>query len=189
MVPAGYVLKRVTPPPDWLLPAPVTDVCSVTACVNDDVVDVQRAWKHNRFGLANDPATLLEMAAEAGADLSAATLFYCEAYEEEIGSDGWEFDPGAWEPLTSVPSAYVETAVAAPGPGLVLLGYDVVVSEDFLQHSPLSCNSIAQTLKVNAHCLFDSLEEAKAAIDSGGFGGGCEPGVYRIYSVYTAPMG
>lgn len=185
MIPAGYLLKRITPPPGWLSPAPVVDVCSVSRCVNDDIVDVQSTWRHNGFGVANDWADLLRWASDAGLDFADGQLFYYEAYEHEIQSDGWTFDPTGWRPLTITPSAGVETAVTAPDPArlMTLVGYDVVVFEDYLEHSPLSCNGRAETLQVNRHCLFETFQEAKAAIDNGDFGEGCEPGVYRIFSV------
>lgn len=185
MIPAGYLLKRIVPPPGYLPAERVADVCSLSDCVNDNVVDVQSAWRHNGFGLANDAPTLASMAAAEGVDASDATLFYYEAFEEEIESDGWTVEPGAWRPLTPLPSASVETDVAVPSPAsdVELIGYDVVVFNDFLEHSPLSCNHVAAEVAVNKHCLFDTLDDAKAAIDSGAFGGGCEDGIYRIFSV------
>lgn len=187
MVPAGYLLKRVAPPPGWLSTAPIYDVCSVADCVNDNIVDLQTTWQHNNFGVANDAAALLRMAIGAGADIAASTLFYYEAYEEEIETDGWSIDPSGWRPLTAVPSAGVDTAVTPPDnySSRTIIGYDVVVFGEYLEHSPLSCNSIAGEVSVNDHCLFNSLEEAKVAINNGAFGGGCEPGVYRIFSVST----
>ncbi|WP_068879363.1 hypothetical protein [Phenylobacterium sp. CCH12-B4] len=181
MIPAGYLLKRVVAPPEYLADAQLTEVCSVADCVNDDVVDVQEAWEHNGFGVANDAAQLWRMAAEAGADVEAATLFYYEVYEQEIESDGWSFDPAEWRPLTYLDHGQ-KTSVTPPSEATVF-GFDVVVFENSLDHSPLSCNHIAAQADVNQHCLFETLESAKSAIDAGIFGGGCEPGVYRIFSV------
>jgi hypothetical protein len=186
MIPAGYLLKRILPPPNWLRDGleHVQAVCSVADCVNDNVVDVQKAWQHNGFGVANNPNMLHEIAGQSGAETSGATLFFYEAYEREIESDGWTFKPNEWRPWTPAPSAGVPDEVVRPRPETThLLGYDVVVFGDYLEHSPLSCNSIAQAMSVNEHCLFNTLEEAKRAIDSGAFGGGCEEGVYKIYSV------
>ena len=184
MVPAGYLLKRTSAPPGWLSGAPVADVCSVADCVNDNVIDVQSAWQHNAFGVANDRGTLSRLVVDATAETDHSKLFYYELYEQEIESDGWGVDPSGWRPLTAVPSAGVETSVVPPTQSLLtLMGYDVVVFGDYLEHSPLSCNSIAAELRVNEHCLFETLEDAKAAIDRGAFNGGCEPGVYRIFSV------
>jgi hypothetical protein len=188
MVPAGYLLKRVSPPPGWLKDGltHVRAVCSVADCVNDNLVDVQTVWQHNGFGVANDPSILQNLVSECQADVSSATLFFYEAYECELESDGWTFNPENWRPWTAAQSAGVRDEVLYPPPGVTgFLGYDVVVFCDYLEHSPLSCNSIAQTLSVNEHCLFNTFDEAKQAIDSGAFGGGCEEGIYKIYSVST----
>jgi hypothetical protein len=184
MVPAGYLLKRVSRPPGWLPTAGLVDICSVADCVNENVVDLQKVWRHNVYGVANDPRELWSLAALAEPDAAECTLFYYEAYEEEIESDGWTFDPGAWRPLSKIASGVEGDVAALPSLlALDLLGFDVVVFGDFLEHSPLSCNSVAEASRVNKHCLFDTLEDARAAIDSGLFGGGCEEGVYRIFSV------
>ncbi|AJP70571.1 hypothetical protein TS85_00050 [Sphingomonas hengshuiensis] len=188
MLPAGYLLKRVVPPAGWLVEAPnqVKDVCSVANCVNDNVVDVQEAWKHNTFGVANSPAVLWALAEEVGVDSSGAQLFYYAAYERELESDGWKFDATSWRPRSPVRSAGVEDAVESPADegALSLVGYDVVVFGDYLEHSPLSCNSAASEAQVNEHCLFPSLERAVEAINSGTFGGGCEEGAYTVFAVY-----
>ena len=188
MLPAGYLLKRVVRPPGWLVTVPndIKDVCSVSDCVNDNVVDVQKAWKHNSFGVANSPSALWALREEAGVDTSGAQLFYCTAYELELESDGWKFDATSWRPRSPARSAGVEDAVEPPaGEGaLSLVGYDVVVFGDYLEHSPLSCNSAANEVQVNEHCLFPSLESAVEAINAGTFGGGCEEGAYTVFAVY-----
>ena len=187
MLAAGYLLKRVAPPPGWLDggPSHIKKVSSVADCVNDNVVDIQGAWQHNSFGLANTPDTLGALASENGLDTEGAVLFYYTAYEYELESDGWTFDATQWRARTPTPSSSLSDAVELPPEGsTTLLGYDVVVFEDYLSHSPLSCNSVAKDLPVNEHCLLDSLEEAVAAIDASAFGGGCEEGVYTIFSVY-----
>ncbi|WP_198354109.1 hypothetical protein [Sphingomonas sp. MA1305] len=122
-------------------------------CVNDNVVDVQGAWRHNGFGLASNPDVLASLAAQAGADVSDAALLYFTAYDRELESDGWKFDPSGWRMRSPVTSAAVTDDVRLPASSaLILLGYDVVVFGDFLEHSPLSCNSIAKELPVNEHC-------------------------------------
>ena len=185
MVPAGYLLKHVKPPPDWLVGAPVEQVCSVASCMSENVVDPSNEWLHNGFGVANDPGVLTQLLEKEGADPEGAKLFYYEVFEEEIDSDGWTFDRDAWQPLSLAASSSVPVDVSVPPPDLErqLLGYDVVTFGDFLEHSPLSCNSVAKDLQVNKYCLFNTLDEAKRAIDSGGFGGGSEEGVYKIFSV------
>tara|TARA_B100001179_G_scaffold34249_1_gene21352 strand:- start:590 stop:1165 length:576 start_codon:yes stop_codon:yes gene_type:complete len=187
MLAAGYLLKRTAPPSGWLDHGTrhIRDVASVADCVNDNVVDVQAAWQHNSFGLANTPETLEASVADRGLDAEGAVLFYYTAYEYELVSDGWTFDASAWRARTPARSASVADAVEPPSEGeTTLLGFDVVVFEDHLDHSPLSCNSVASELAVNEHCLIGDLDGAVRAIDTGAFGGGCEPGVYTVFAVY-----
>lgn len=191
MIPAGYLLKRTVPPPGWLQSgvSHVSEVCSVSNCVNENVVDPSDSWMHNGFGLANDPELLWTIAREGGVDLSGCKLFFYSAYEFELESDGWTFDSLQWQATTRAPSSTIPDNVTIPGGdvSLELLGYDVVVFGDFLEHSPLSCNSIAQQLQVNRYCLFNSFEESKGAIESCKFGDGCEEGTYKIFSVGLLP--
>lgn len=188
MIPGGYLLKRTVPPPGWLQPQThhVVEVCSFADCVGENIADPQDTWTHNGFGLANDPETLLDDARQSGVDLAGVRMFYYAVYEMELPSDGWIFDPRLWQQLSRAASSSVSDDVAVPvdETGLTLLGYDVVVFGDFLEHSPLSCNSIATELPVNRHCLFETFEAAKSAIDTGKFGKGCEEGIYKIFSVF-----
>lgn len=191
MLPAGYLLKRITPPSGWHRGEPnrIPNVCSVADCVNDDVVDVRATWQHNSFGLANTPDTLRTLASEAEIDKAGAILFYYTAYEYELPSDGWTFDPSRWQARSPDPSSSVSDCVEIPPQGsTTLLGHDVVVFGYSLEHSPLSCNAIAFKLPVNEHCLFNSVEEALAAVNSGAFGGGCEAGRYTIFSVHRVGL-
>ncbi len=188
MVPAGYLLKRIQKPPEWLKAPHVAEVCNVSGCFTDDAVDILTPWLHNAFGVANDPELLWRLAREGSIDVSDAQLFYYEAYEQEIESETWRENPPPWRPLKPLPSAMMKPVLAAVPDNTTRLGYDVVVCEDFLEHSPLLCNSVAATLPVNAHCLCDTLEQAKGAIEGGQFDG-CEPGDYRIYSVYRVEPG
>jgi hypothetical protein len=150
--------------------------------VNDNVVSPQDAQAHNSFGLANNPDVLASLAAQAGADVNEAAQFYYTAYERKLESDGWEFDAAEWQPRSPAASAAVADNVLLPLKAS-LIGYDVVVFGDYLEHSPLSCNAVAKQLPVNQHCLFDTLEEAVEATNTGAFGEGCEDGLYTVFAV------
>ena len=67
-----------------------------------------------------------------------------------------------------------------------LEGFDVVsfYARNAPEHSPLSCNSIAEELPTNSHCLFESFDAAVANLNRGVFKT-AEPGPYRIFSVYS----
>jgi hypothetical protein len=65
-------------------------------------------------------------------------------------------------------------------------GFDVVTFSvgTSPECSPLSCNSLAEYLHTNAHCLFPSFDEAVTNVTNGAFND-YEPGPYRIFSVYS----
>jgi len=187
MIPAGYLLKCIVPPPAWLDTKlnHIEDVCSVSECVNKNVIDLQQSWLYNSFGMANDPETLNSLVVQGGLNLVESTLFYYTAYELELPSDGWVFDRSQWRPRTPLQSSITADNVKPPPyeDTISLIGYDVVAIVYGLDHSPLSCNSVAERFPVNKHCLLDSFEEAFAAISNGVFEGGCEEGMYTIFSV------
>jgi len=115
------------------------------------------------------------LANAASISLEGLKLFYYEAYELQFDEDEktWEaFEP--WSP----------TEVVAPI-SKKLEGFDIVsfTMGNIAECSPLSCNSLGSRLPVNAHCLLGSFEEAKAVVEGGGLEG-CEPGPYRVVTVY-----
>jgi len=67
-----------------------------------------------------------------------------------------------------------------------LEGFDVVTftAGNLPEHSPLSCNGLAENLPTNSHCLFDMFAEAETSLNSGRFEE-CEPGPYRIFAVFS----
>jgi hypothetical protein len=71
-----------------------------------------------------------------------------------------------------------------------LAGYDV--TEYVYSNAPgcslLSCSNLAARFTVNSHCLFDTLHQAKQAVESGLFNA-MEPGPYRILAVYEVGKG
>lgn len=183
MIPAGYLLKRPTFPPEYLRGVPITDVCSASSCVNEDALDLEEGWRQNKFGFANRQDLLWTLADQQGSDVSDAVLFYYEVYDEELESNGSVFDPRGWRPLTLMPTWAPDESPALPTQK-EFLGYDVVVFGDgALEHSPLACQEIARQVEVNEHCLIDSLQRAKDAIDAGAFVD-CKAGIYRVLAVH-----
>ena len=167
------MLKHVAARPDWLDAPQVKEICSTSRCISQDFADYTLYWRHNDFWLFDSPAVIRDLVAEHGIDVADARLFFYEAYESEWDDDRWvplrlagDFPPRVEPPPTSR-----------------LLGYDVVTWGDAPECSPLSCNHMASELPANTHCLFDTLEAAKAAIDANRFEG-CEPGIYRILAVH-----
>ena len=170
--------KRVVVRPDWLKADAVRDVYSLSNCISEDFADYINYWKHNGYWLFDSPEVIEQLSVSEGIDLSGTTLFYYEAYECEFNDNSNEWSAYAPEPS-------FETNVSVP-PEKHLEGYDVAT---FYVHtspecSPLSCNSLATDIPVNDHCLFNTFEEAKGAIERGLFKNS-EPGPYRIFAVYT----
>lgn len=182
MIPIGYMYKTVERNPEWLEAPLVADIYSVSSCISDNFADYIQYWRHNGYWLFDRPEIIEEIAESEKIDLSGMTLFYYEAYEEEF-----EKTTGKWA-IFSV-NADIKTDIREPA-NKRLEGYDVV---EFSLHndpgcSPLSCNSLAEDLPVNRHCLLDSFEAAKVALEQGRFEH-AEPGPYRIIAVYTVGAG
>lgn len=178
MLPAGFIAKKVETRPQWLNAQGVADLYSVSGCLSEYFCDYVRYWKHNGFWLFDNPAAITEIAAAESIDLSGHRLFYYEVYEQEFDADDrcWR----SFEPEKSF-----TTHVEPPG-AKRLEGYDVVTfsAETSPECSPLSCNSLAQKIPVNAHCLLPSLEDAIRLLEAGAFDN-AEPGPYRIFAVYS----
>jgi hypothetical protein len=176
MIPVGYMAKRVSKRPDWLQVSNVIDIYSVSGCISEDFADYVDYWKHNGYWLFDSPEVIRSLAREHAVGLEGTSLFYYEAYEKEFDGQNWR----AYLPEPSFPTNVTPPSKRQPE------GFDVVTfyARNHPECSPLSCNSLAETLHTNAHCLFASLDEAKANINNGAFSRG-EPGPYRIFSVYS----
>jgi hypothetical protein len=177
MTPAGYLFKRVSARPAWMSEAHhIAEIHAVSSCISENFADYIQHWQHNGFWLFDSPDAMRTIAAAQRIDLAALTLFYYEIYPLQFHEAGRN-----WSPI--VPDAPVH--VVSPT-AKVFSGYDVC---SFSQRnrpecSPLSCNRLCETLPVNRHCLFDTLDAAKAALDWGAFDHS-EPGPFRIFAVFT----
>ncbi len=176
MIPVGYMAKRVRKKPDWLHASHVLDIYSVSGCNSENFADYIPFWKHNGYWLFDSPEVILSVAEENSIDLVGTSLFYYEAYE-------MEFDGRKWSKYA--PEASLTTSVAPPL-RKALEGFDLVnfSARNSPECSPLSCNSLAEAVRTNSHCLFASFEEAKANM-SDEILRKSEPGPYRIFSVYS----
>jgi hypothetical protein len=170
--------KRVVNRPDWLKSTRVVDLYSVSSCCSEDFTDYINDWKHNGYWFFDSPEIIQSIAREHSISLEGTSLFYYEAHE-------LEFDDECWKSHTA--EASFSTNIVSPS-RKQLEGFDVVsfYARTAPEHSPLSCNSIADELPTNEHCLFASFNEAETNIEKGAFKD-CEPGPYRILSVYSVP--
>jgi hypothetical protein len=178
MIPVGYMAKRINPKPAWLNAPHVLDVYSVGSCSSEDFADYINFWKHNGYWLFDSPAILQAVAKENAISLAGTKLFYYEAHEEELADQSWR----AFSPDATIP-----TNVLIPSQAH-FQGFDVVtfMAGNAPEHSPLSCNGLAEDIPTNSHCLLDSFAEAETYLNNGRFNG-CEPGPYRIFAVYSVP--
>ena len=178
MIPVGYMAKNIESRPDWLKTNAINDIYSVSGCISEDFADYINYWKHNGYWFFDSADVIESIAASEGIDLSATTLFFYEVYEKQYDDvkNKWQ----AFAPEKSF-ATHVQNPVNKH-----LEGYDVVSfsGQTSAECSPLSCNSMAQNFSVNAHCLFETFDEAKLHVENGDFKN-CEPGPYRIFAVYT----
>ncbi len=176
MVAAGYMAKRMQRRPEWLKVPHIAEIYSVSGCISEDFADYVDYWKHNGFWIFDSPEIIKNLASENSIELEGTSLFYYEVHEKE-------FDGTAWQPYS--PESSFSTKVVLPSKKQ-LEGFDVVTffAKNLPEHSPLSCNSMAEELSTNAHCLFESFDEAETNLNKGAFNNS-EPGPYRIFSVYS----
>lgn len=180
MIPVGYMAKRIATKPDWLKTDQVDDIYSVSNCTSHDFDDFINYWKHNGYWLFDSPEIIRRLAKEHDLSLEGTKFFYYEAYEYQYFEDSSEWE--CYEPDKSF-----KTNIEPPQEK-VLEGYDIVsfYSQNDPEHSYLSCNHMAEKIKVNRHCLLETLEEAKALLEQKVFED-CEPGPCRIFAIYSVP--
>lgn len=177
MIPAGYLYKKVGLRPAWIEAPGVRDIYSLSRCVSDDFDDYIQYWKHNGYWLFDTPAIMQTIAKEINLSLADMKLFYYEFYDKEYYEE-----EGTWSPYER---EQFPTSVEIPLE-LHLEGFDAVT---FSLHtspecSPLSCCNLAKEIPVNSHCLFDTFEQAKQALEAGKFNHS-EPGPFRIIAVHS----
>ena len=178
MIPVGYMAKRTCAKPKGFDFPGIEDVYSVSGDVNDDFADYINAWKHNGYWLFDSPRLIRDVAKELTLSLDGTTLFFYEAYEQEFNEKEMTWSEFAPEPSLRT---NVELPVSRR-----LEGFDLVTfyARNAPECSPLSCNGLAAEIPTNSHCLIDTFEEAKSALESGKCSN-AEPGPYRIFSVYS----
>jgi hypothetical protein len=180
MIAVGYMAKNVAKKPDWLISDSVTDIYSVQGCSSHDFADYIKFWKHNGYWFFDTPEIINQVASENAIDMTGMTFFYYEAYEKQYDEEEKSWND--FEPEPSFP-----TNVRLPEKKQ-LEGYDVVPFsvQTSAECSVISCCNLAQFTPVNAHCLLETFDEAKAHLESGKFSD-TEPGPFRIFAVYTLP--
>ena len=177
MMPVGYMAKHLRPKPEFLKAPWVTDIYSVSGCISENFADSKYVNYFNGFWFFNSLDEIRDLSIEYSIARHGTSLFYYEAYEAE-------FDGKRWLPYAPDPTLITEIV---PPRRKHLKGFDVVT---FSMHvgpecSPLSCNSLAEHVPTNEHCLLDSFKDAEQRIDDGTLTLRSEPGPFRIFAVYT----
>jgi hypothetical protein len=178
MIDAGYMAKIVAGRPEIIRSASIKDVYSLASCVSKPCVEDLEFEARNRFGLFSSRDKIFQLAEKKGVDLSQAKLFYYELFEQEFDEITRKWT--AFE-LPSFDTMPIMKPAKRNLEGFDCLNFS---ADLYFQCSPLSCNGLADKLKVNEHCLFPSLEAAKQSLESGEFDH-TKPGPYRIFAVYT----
>src|SRR5277367_2642695 len=145
MIQVGYLAKRICERPEWLRAPNVVDILSVGDCVSENFADYIQFWKHNGYWLFDSPEIICSVALENSIDLKGTSLFFYEAHELEYSDEGWR----SFSPEPSF------TTKIIPPSNKILEGFDVVAfwAANSPEHSPLSCNSLAENVVTNSHCL------------------------------------
>lgn len=180
-MPIGYMYKKVVQRPNWLTASNVEDVYSLSGHASGCFTDYINNWRHNGYWLFDNTSIMEKIAREEAVDLSGTTLFYYEAFEKQF--DEYTKKWSRFEPEPSFPT-HVEM------PALIHLeGFDVTTFPGTSPEcSPLSCNNLAKEVAVNRHCLFETFNHAKEALESGRFDAS-EEGPFRIIGVFTVDRG
>lgn len=177
LIPAGYMAKKIRSNEGEIPEQSVVDIYSVSECISVSFCAYRKYRRHNGYDLFNTPADLHEVATLERIAITDCTLLYYEALDREFNER-----TTSWSPLQ--PDYGLRTSVQSPT-SKDLIGFDIVSIVGGSAHgcSPLSCNALAGSIKVNEQCLIPSCEAALAALESGRISE-CEPGPYRVYAVY-----
>lgn len=181
MIPAGYMLKKVSQKPDGLLKIDgVLDIYSVSPCISPYFTDYITLWKNNGYWFFDSPDVIRAVAEKEHIDISGTQFFYYEVYEHQYNEDD-----KTWHDF--LPEKSFITNVQLPEKKKIE-GYDVVtfVAQSSPECSPLSCNGLADEIPVNQHCLLKSFEDARQCLEDGKFNNS-ERGPFRIFAVYSLP--
>ena len=176
MIELGYMAKRVVFRPDWLNVQHVRCIFAVANCISGDFCDYISFWRHNAFWFFDSPTLIRTIASEINIDLATTTLVYYRGHDTQ-------FDAALGNWVRYDHDLDIRTSVTPPH-GATFLGYDIVSysMQNAPECSPLSCNGLANTVRVNENCLIDSLEYAIDQLENGAFKNS-EPGPYRIIEV------
>ncbi len=171
----GYFPKKAVQRPDWLKAAHVTGIRSVSDCISSGPPDWIQHWTHNEMWVYSTIAAAL-------------------AAVPEDAQDGYELHayrmlPIKWDGGTEIAMVFPPLDVEPVPPDFQSIGFDAVsimAGGSGFGCSPLSCNSMAEEIETNEHCLLPSQQVAERialrfSIDEP------EPGPYHVAEVLRRP--
>lgn len=145
----GYFPKRVVCRPDWLKVPRVKAIRSASLCVSEGPDGWIDNWRHNELWVFSTLADALSVIPEGR-----RSRYEVHAYRMMAAS----FDGGERRPF-DVPALDVEPLPSS----YESLGFDAVSRSqgNAFECSPLSCNSLAEEVETNEHCLLSTLALAE----------------------------
>lgn len=146
----GYFPKRVAQRPDWLKAPRVAAIRSVSDCISAGPPGWIQHWTHNQMWAYPTVA-----AARAVVPAGAGDAYEVHAYR---------MLPARWERGQSIAIDLPAVAVEPLPQEFERLGFDAVSMQwagGMFECSPLSCNSMAEQIQTNEHCLLPSQAEAE----------------------------
>ncbi len=182
MIALGYMAKRIVKRPDWLDVPSVRDIYAVSDCISPDFADYITFWAHNGFWFFDRLSHISRLCTHHDIPLGDLTFVYYEAYPQQFNNDDH-----TWQDFRADPDNKTDVL---PVTASTLLGYDIVCysMQNSPECSPLSCNHVATDVRVNPHCLIDSLDYAIQCLETGIFDN-AEPGPMRIVAVHSLRTG
>lgn len=167
----GYFPKRKMLRPVWLKNPQIEQICSASDCISEGPIDWIDQWRHN------------DMWAYDTAELAWSVVPEAERKDFEIHA--YRMFPVIFEAGAEKPFELPLLQVKPLPDTFELLGFDAVsrTMGNIFEHSPLSCNHMADEIAVNRYCLVDN-EQAAFQMAQRFEAGEGEPGLYYVVEVW-----
>ncbi len=171
----GYFAMRRISPSECVNTPQVAEICTVSDCIGRTDWDWINEWRHNAAWVFDSPElawSVVPQQLRESCDMYAFCLFPVH----------YEFGSRSSAAIPDVKPVPMDTSFTK-------LGYDLASSStgNGFEHSPLSCNGLADTVPTNRYCLLDTAEEAFAlapTLEMPGQPPRGEPGPYFIVEVW-----
>lgn len=146
----GYFPKKVEQRPDWLKAAHVSGIRSVSDCISSGPPDWIQRWPHNEMWVYSTSAAARAVIPEDR----------CHEYELHA----YRMLPIKWDAGNQTAVLIPKLDVEPLSAGFQSVGFDAVSITNGVSGfgcSPLSCNSMAEEIATNEHCLLPTQQLAE----------------------------